>query len=88
MKNEEKDPKKSRDQHMKVSEPESVYSKKRLRAFGSFEEMNEADAAEMASISGIEHLMHVTAMLKRIYANELKSKIDLKLHRKEGWTSY
>ena len=80
--------KNSKDKQMQVSEPESLYVNKRLRAFGSFEEMNEADAAEMATMSGLEHLMHVTAMLKRIYAKELKVKMDMKLHRKEEWTSY
>ena len=87
MKKGEKEHKKSTDKQMQVSEPGSLYVNKRLRAFGSFEEMNEADAAEMASMSGLEHLMHVTAMLKRIYATELKMKMDMKLHRKEGWTS-
>lgn len=35
----------------KLSEPEAGYSKT-IRKFGSFEEMNEADAREMAGIPG------------------------------------
>ncbi len=58
------------------NEPEAVYSKKRsLRFFSSFEEMNDADAKEIAALTPLESLMHTTALIERLYAEELKSKI-------------
>jgi hypothetical protein len=66
-----------------VNEPESSYIKPRIRFFGSFEEMNEADAAEMARMEGVQHLANATAMIKKIYAKELlKQPKKYKLHFK------
>ena len=60
----------------KVNEPEAIYSKKpTLRFFSSFEEMNEADAKEMAALSPLESLIQTTALIERLYADKLKSGI-------------
>ena len=66
-----------------LNEPGSSYSKPRLRFFNSFQEMNEADAKEMASMSGVEHLMHVNFFLRQLFSGELEQKMDLKIHFKK-----
>ena len=66
-----------------VSEPVATYETKRLHFFNSFEEMEEADARQMASINPLDHLKNVTELIKRIYAKELKKKMtDFKIHYK------
>ncbi len=46
-----------------------------LRAFSSFDEMNEEDAREMAGISAIEHLRNATIRIRKIFAEELKKEM-------------
>jgi len=60
-------------------EPDAQYVKTQLRFFNSFEEMNKADAMEMAATEGIEHLKNATALIKRIYKSELKRKRAYKI---------
>lgn len=59
-----------------ISEPETIYSKKSLRTFSSLEDMNEADAKEMANISAIEHLRNACKLTKRIFFEELNKKMS------------
>lgn len=70
-----------------VSEPAVSYQKggdKSLRFFSSFEEMNEADAKEMAQNTPIENLRNVTEYISQCYAEELKNKMtDLTIHFKK-----
>ncbi len=54
-----------------VNEPQPGYGMK-LTIFNSFEEMNEFDAKESARFSPLENLQQTTALIKRIYAEELK----------------
>ena len=63
-----------------LNEPESVYEKKTIQRFSSFEESNEADAKQMAAITPIEHLKNVTALIKQVYKEELKEPMDKKLN--------
>lgn len=65
-----------------VEEPAVGYGKRRIQAFGSFEEMNEADAKAMAGISGLQHLANATLLTKRIYAAELRMPMDKKIQFK------
>jgi pyruvate dehydrogenase complex dehydrogenase (E1) component len=54
--------------------PVAPYQKKqRIRFFSSFEEMDEADAKEMATLSPKEHLQNTTSLIKRIFTEELKN---------------
>lgn len=59
-----------------VSETQPLYSKNTLRIFSSFEEMNEADAEEMAAIPPLEHLKNATMRTKRLFAEELKKEMS------------
>ena len=61
-----------------VSEPAIVYEKS-ISTFTSFEEMNEAEAKVMASISAINHLQNATTLIKKIYAEELKNPMNKKI---------
>jgi len=66
-----------------IQEPASGYEyKSRIRSFQSFEAMNEADAAEMAKMSGIEHLINTVGLIKKVYAEELKHKMVKTVHFK------
>ena len=49
-----------------------LQKKKRVRFFSSFEEMNEADAKEMASLSPKEHFQNTTSLIEKIFTKELK----------------
>lgn len=67
----------------KLEEPLAAYGTKRLHFVNSFEEMEEADARQMAALSPLEHLKNATALIKRVYAKELKEKMtDFKIHYK------
>ncbi|HBX50720.1 MAG: hypothetical protein A2275_05355 [Bacteroidetes bacterium RIFOXYA12_FULL_35_11] len=55
-----------------AKEPADAYT---IKFCSSFEEMNEAEAMEMAMISPLQHLKNATALIKNIYAIELKNKI-------------
>jgi len=63
-----------------VSEPESIYSKPRIRFFNSFEEMNDADLAEMADFTPSQNFEQATFMIMNFYAEELKMPMDKKIH--------
>ena len=55
-----------------------MYQKKqRVRKFNSFEEMNEADAKEMAAITPITHLRNATILTKKVFSEELKKPMDM-----------
>ena len=54
-----------------INEPELVYQKTKITFFGSFEEMNGADAKEMALLTPVEHFQNATALIKKFYAKEL-----------------
>lgn len=73
-----------------VNEPFIKYSKvvNEVRIFTSFDEMNEADAKEMANKMPEEHLAAVTAYLKEIYKKELSQKMDLTIKiKKDGYST-
>jgi len=63
--------------------------KNKVQIFSSFEEMNEADAKEMANASPLENLKNATAYIMHVYAEELKNKMtDLTIHLKaNGYTN-
>lgn len=66
-----------------VKEPEIETNNWKLTFFNSFEEMNEADAKEMALFTPLQHLQHATELIKLVYANELKKKMNnLKIYFK------
>ena len=62
-----------------VTEPETVYQKTSLRAFGTHDEMNEADAKEMAALSPAEHLQNAADLTRKLFAEELKKPMNKKL---------
>lgn len=62
-----------------ISEAEVIYQKTGLRAFGSHEEMNEADAKEMATLSPAEHIQLATEITTKLFAEELKKPMNKKL---------
>ncbi len=62
-----------------MSEPEGIYKNSSLKQFSSFEEMNEADAKEMALISPMEHLKNTVIRIKNMYAEELKKPMNKKI---------
>ena len=74
---------KSKEEPKIAEEPLAIYGANRLQFFNSFEEMEQADAKEMALLSSIEHLQNVTALIKRVFTQELKKEItDLKIYYK------
>ena len=78
-----KKPYKSKAKAEIANEPSVAYNMSKLRIFKSFEEMEEADSKEMAALSPIEHLQHVTEYIMYAYADELKNKmIDLTIYFK------
>ena len=52
---------------------------KQIKFFTSFNEMNEADAKEVAALSPKEHLMNATFLIKKIFEKELKRPMDKKI---------
>ncbi len=71
----------------KVNGPSADYQKQEIRFFNSFEEMNKADAKEMAAFSPVQHLQHITEYLKHVFAKELQDKAkDMNIHfKKTDW---
>ncbi|HMT28279.1 MAG TPA: hypothetical protein PKD91_03260 [Bacteroidia bacterium] len=68
-----------------VNEPETVYGESKIQIFSSFEEMNEADAKEMAVSIPLENLKRAIAYIMHLYAEELKNKMtDLTIHLKNN----
>lgn len=69
----------------KTEEPQVSYksaSAKSVYAFSSFEELEEHEARYMASLSPLEHLRNATALIKRVFAEDLKKnpKLGRKIH--------
>lgn len=62
---------------MKIKKQETMHQNKKIKFFSSFEEMNEADAQEMASISPITHLLNATIIAKKVFSEELKKPMDM-----------
>lgn len=62
-----------------INEPETLYQKS-IQPFTTFNDMNEADAKEMANITGVQHLQNVTSLIKKLYAVELKKPMNKKLN--------
>lgn len=67
------------DQH-KAEEPKVAF--KTVRVFNSFEEQEKAEIEWLASLSPEEHLQNTTALIKRVFAE------DLKRHPKIGDSIY
>jgi hypothetical protein len=57
-----------------VNEHLATYGEKRIVFFNSFEEMEAADAKEMAGFTPIERLQHITEFIMNAYHEELKHK--------------
>jgi len=58
-----------------VKEPSAAYTidkKKTVTIFNSFEEAEEDNYKWLASLSGEQHLINAVALIKRIYAEDLK----------------
>lgn len=66
---------KKKNNYSKFREPKTDYG--RLGIFQSFEEMNEADAEELAKYTPEQHLMHATSFIQRIYADEFKKRFTV-----------
>lgn len=68
-----------------VNEPATAYGKGKLQFFGSFEEMNEADRKEMASLSPLECLQRLRQLINLAYGmhgydpNDLPKKHSIKI---------
>ena len=58
---------------MKLSKTKTIPQDKKIKFFSSFEEMNEADAQEMAAISAIVHLQNATMIAKKVFSEDLKN---------------
>lgn len=71
--------KENKDEEGKAEEPAFPYGNT-IRFFSSFEEMNEADAMEMAQLSPEQHLNHATDLIERAFQKELKEKMDKKIY--------
>lgn len=65
----------------KAEEPATSYGNT-IRVFSSFEEMNEADAREVAQFTHEQHLNHATELIERVFHEELKKKMDKALYFK------
>lgn len=63
-----------------LSEPEIAYKKPIIRFFSSFEEMNEADAIEMAGFTPVQNFEQVTQMISSFYHDEIQLPMDKKIH--------
>ncbi|HYW35042.1 MAG TPA: hypothetical protein VE868_06515 [Balneolaceae bacterium] len=60
----------SRSDQTKAEEPETVF--KTVHIFDSFEEQEQAEIEWLASQTPEQHLQHTVALIKRIFADELK----------------
>lgn len=61
---------------MKPGKTKTIPRNKKIKFFSSFEEMNEADAQEMAAISAIIHLQNATMIAKKVFSEDLKKPAD------------
>ncbi|MBA3898836.1 MAG: hypothetical protein H0X62_01290 [Bacteroidetes bacterium] len=57
--------------------PDNTTMDKSIRVFTSYEEMEEKNARELASLSPEEHLRHATDLIKRIFSEELKEEFSV-----------
>lgn len=73
--------KENKEEESKAEEPVFPYGNT-IRFFSSFEEMNEADDKEMASLSPTQHLQHITEYIMHVYKDELKGENDLTIRFK------
>ena len=62
-----------------ISEPEVIYRKSQVATFGTNEDMNEADAMEMAALSPTEHIQNATELTRKLYSEELKKPMNKRL---------
>ncbi|MEO7924705.1 MAG: type II CRISPR RNA-guided endonuclease Cas9 [Chitinophagaceae bacterium] len=62
-----------------LSESDTLYKKQGLKQFSSLQEMNEADAKEMAVLSPKVHLENATLLTKTIFEEELKKPMVKKI---------
>ena len=60
------------------NEPEVNYHQT-LKRFNSFEELNEAEAKEMANISPTNHLQNATMLIRKVFAEQLKKSMNKKV---------
>ncbi len=56
-----------------------TYHRNQIKSFNSFEEMNEADAKEMAAISPLTHLQNATLLAKKTFSADLEKPMDMKI---------
>ena len=73
-----------------VNEPSAEYGAGMgLTFFNSFEEMEEHDAKELSALSPLQHLKNATALIKKVFAKELKTEMkDMKLFfKKDGYSA-
>lgn len=59
-----------------LNEPQAVYKRTGLRFFNSFEEADEADAKEMAALTGQEHFANAHLLICAIFKEVLKEPFD------------
>lgn len=50
-----------------------------IHGFSSHEAMNEADAREMAMLSPLEHIRNAVLLIEKIYADEIKTPLDMRI---------
>lgn len=62
-----------------LSEAQVDFSKKTLKKFDSFSEMDEADAKEMAALTPKEHLQNTTFLIRQIFADDLRKPMNKKV---------
>ena len=56
----------------KLSEPSAEYKSKRMQFFSSFEAEDEANLIEQLKLTPEQRLANATALIKKIYSEELK----------------
>lgn len=67
-----------------LNESDSNCQNQQIKTFSTFEEMNEADAQEMAGISSVQHLQNATLLVKKFFSEELKKPMDKRIRYKRG----
>jgi hypothetical protein len=68
---------KTKQKKLSVSEPGSIYGKtgaKDVHIFSSFSEMEENNFKWLAALTPHQHLQNAVALIKRIFADDLKRK--------------
>lgn len=64
--------KKSQPDKNEVNEPAIPYTKKEIRFFSSFEEMETENIKWLASLSPEQHLQYAVLLIKRVFAENLQ----------------